>query len=188
MGGPAQTQVSLEDFLVSEASDASGVRREWIDGHVVAMSGATPEHARLVGAVIAELRMALRGRCTVRDGSVAIHVTATRAGLRPDVSVVCGPLLKTVVEKNGRIEGEAITNPCILVEVLSQSTERDDRGWKLRDYRTIASLEEYVLVSQDACRIEVFRRSTGWHCVVAEAGASFTLHGADLSVDAIYAQ
>jgi len=176
----------LEDFLLAEASDASGVRREWIDGHVVAMSGATLEHGRLVGAVIAELRVALRGRCTVRDGSVAIHVTATRAGLRPDASVVCGPLLKTVVERNGRIEGEAITNPCILVEVLSQSTERDDRGWKLRDYRTIPSLEEYVLVSQDTRRIEVFRRSAGWQSEVAETGASFVLHGATFFVDAIY--
>jgi Uma2 family endonuclease len=186
MGDPAQTYMSLEDFLVSEANDASGVRREWVDGHVYAMSGATPEHGRLVGAMIAELRAALRGKCTVRDGSVAIHVPVTRAGLRPDVSVDCGPIMKTVVEKNGRIEGEAITNPCILVEVLSDSTERDDRGWKFRDYRTLSSLDEYVLVSQETRRIEIFRRSTGWQCETAESGATLTLHGANLAVDAIY--
>lgn len=183
---PAQTYVSFEDFLVAEAHDPSGVRREWVDGHVYAMSGATPEHGRLVAAVGAELRAALRGQCTVRDGSVAVHIATSRSGLRPDVSVVCGPIMKTVVEKNGRSEGEAITNPCILVEVLSESSERDDRGWKFRDYRTLASLEEYVLVSQETRRVEVFRRATGWTCEVAEAGATVVLHGASLSVDAIY--
>ena len=178
--------VSLEDFLVAEASDASGVRHEWVDGHVYAMAGASPEHGRLTAAVLAELRTALRGRCTVRDGSVAVHIAATRAGLRPDVTVVCGAIMKTVVEKNGRVEGEAITNPCVIVEVLSDSTERDDRGWKFRDYKTVDSLEEYVLVSQETRRIEIYRRVTNWECDVAGAGDTIALHGAHLSVDAIY--
>lgn len=171
---------------MAEASDASGVRREWVDGCVYAMAGATPEHARLCGAMLAELRTALRGRCTVRDGSVAIHVSSSLAALRPDVSVVCGPLLKTVVERNGKTEGEAVTNPCVLVEVLSDSTERDDRSWKFRDYRTLPSLEEYVLASQDTRRIEVFRRTTNWQCEVATSGEIVRIHGASLSVDAIY--
>lgn len=136
--------------------------------------------------MLAELRSSLRGQCTVRDGSVAVHIAQTRAGLRPDATVVAGPMTKTVVEKNGRIEGEAITNPCVIVEVLSESTERDDRGWKFRDYRTLASLEEYVLVSQDARRVEVFRRSTGWAGEVSESGSAFTVHGAAIDVDALY--
>ena len=186
VGEPAHRYVSLEEFLVAEASDPSGVRREWVDGQVYAMSGATPEHARLCGAVLAELRAALRGECSARDGSVAIHITSTKAGLRPDVSVVWGPVVKTVVEKNGKSEGEAISNPCILVEVLSDSTERDDRGWKFRDYRTLPSLEEYVLVAQDTRRVEVFRRASGWAPEVAGEHESFTVHGAVIAVDAIY--
>lgn len=186
MGHPAPSYVSFEDFLIAEASDPSGTRREWVDGHVYAMAGATPDHGRLCAAVLSELRAALRGRCTVRDGSVAIHIPATRAGLRPDVSVVCGAILKTVVEKNGKVEGEAITNPCIIVEVLSDSTERDDRGWKSRDYRTIGSLDEYVLVSQETRRVEVFRRSTNWNCEVFGPNEIVTLHGTSVSVDAIY--
>lgn len=187
MSLPAQGYVTLEEFLLAEAADASGVRREWVDGQVFAMSGATPEHGRLCAAVLAELRTALRGTCTVRDGSVAIYVPTTRVGLRPDVTVNCGPIMKIVVERNGRSEGEAITNPTVIVEVLSDSTERDDRGWKFRDYRTLPSLEEYVLVSQTGQRIEVFRRSTGWQVEVVEAG-TFTVHGAELSVSAIYAE
>jgi Uma2 family endonuclease len=186
MPHPAQAHVSFEDFLIAETNDATGIRHEWVDGHVYAMSGASPEHGRLCAAVLAELRAALRGRCTVRDGSVAIHIAATKAGLRPDVSVVCGPIMKTVVEKNGRIEGEAITNPCVLVEVLSDSTERDDRGWKFRDYRTLSSLEEYVLVSQDARRVEIFRRSMNWQGEVVGADDVVQVHGAEISLAAIY--
>ena len=182
----AQSYVSLEDFLVSEAEDPSGARREWVDGHVYEMLGALPEHGRLTAAVLAELRSALRGRCTVRDGSVAVHIGSTRAGLRPDVTVVCGPIMKTVVEKNGRIECEAITNPCVIVEVLSDNTERDDRGWKFRDYRTLASLEEYVLVSQHERRIEVFRRAAHWQAEVHGPSEPVVIHGAAIEVDAIY--
>jgi Uma2 family endonuclease len=183
---PAQSYVSLEEFLVSEAADPSGVRREWVDGHVYAMAGATPEHGRITASVLAELRSALRGRCTVRDGSVAVHIGTTRAGLRPDVTVVSGPIMKTVVEKNGRVEGEAITNPCVIVEVLSDNTERDDRGWKFRDYRTLASLEEYVLVSQHERRIEVFRRAANWQAEVYAGAQSVVIHGAAIAIDAIY--
>jgi len=186
MVAPAQSGVPLEEFLAAEAADPSGVRREWVDGHVYAMSGATPEHGRLTAAILTELRTALRGRCTVRDGSVAVHIAATRSGLRPDVSVVFGPIMKTVVEKNGRVEGEALTNPCVIVEVLSESTERDDRGWKFRDYRALPSLEEYVLVSQETRRIEIFRRVSNWQGEIVGANDTVTIHGAPVAVDAIY--
>lgn len=186
MVSPLHPYVSFEEFLTAEAADPGGDRREWVDGHVYAMSGATPEHGRLTAAVLAELRAALRGRCTVRDGSVAVHVAATRSGLRPDVTVTCGPIMKTVVERNGRIEGEAITNPTVIVEVLSESTERDDRGWKFRDYRTLSSLEEYVLVSQETRRTEVFRRANNWQCEVVGSTDSIIIHGAAVAVDAIY--
>lgn len=185
MGLAAHGYVTLEEFLVEEANDATGIRREWVDGQVFAMAGATPEHGRLCAAVLAELRAALRGTCVARDGSVAIYIPATRVGLRPDVSVTCGPLTKIVVERDGRSEGEALTNPTVLVEVLSDSTERDDRGWKFRDYRTLPSLEEYVLVSQTERRIEVFRRAAQWQPEVIDHG-TFILHGATLSVAAIY--
>jgi Uma2 family endonuclease len=183
---PARVAVTLEQFLVDEANDPTGVRREWIDGWVYAMSGATPEHGRLCTAVLAELRSALRGTCTVRDGSVAIHIATRNVALRPDASVVCGAITKTVVEKGGKSQGEALTNPCVLVEVLSETTERDDRGSKFRDYRTLTSLEEYVLVSQSERRVEVYRRANGWIEEVFQTGQSFTLHGAALAVDAIY--
>jgi len=186
MGHPGPKYVSFEEYLVSEANDPSGVRHEWVDGVAYAMSGASPEHARLCIAISAELRAALRGRCTVHDGSLAIHIPTTRAGLRPDVSVVCGPLVKTVVQKDEKVQGEAVTNPCVLVEVLSDFTERDDRSWKARDYRAIASLEVYILVSQHERQIEIFRRGNAWAREEARAGETFEVRGATLAVDAIY--
>jgi Uma2 family endonuclease len=186
MGQPAAKYVPFEEFLVTEANDPSGVRREWIDGVVFDMAGATPEHGRLCIAISAELRAALRGRCSVHDGSVAIHIPTTRAGLRPDASVVCGAILKTVVEKDGKSQGEAITNPSVLVEVLSESTERDDRSWKARDYRALPSLEVYVLISQDERCIEVFRRQTGWKSEMYGRGDTFEVCGTSIGVDAIY--
>lgn len=182
---PAQRYLSFEEFLIADFSDPGDERREWVDGRIYAMSGATAEHGLLCGAVLAELRAALRGECTVRDGSVAVHIPTTRAGLKPDVTVVCGPIAKTVVERKGKVLGSAITNPCVIVEVLSDSTERDDRGWRFRDFRAIPSLEEYVLVSQQERKIEIFRRSTDWQSEVIETG-TFTIHGAALSLDAIY--
>ena len=72
------------------------------------------------------------------------------------------------------------------VLVAGAPGERDDRGWKSRDYRTIASLEEYVLVSQEMRRVEVFRRSTNWGCEAFTSGDTLDLRGARLSVDALY--
>lgn len=90
-----------------------------------------------------------------------------------------------------RIEQEAAINPTLLIEVLSPSTEAYDRGQKAAHYRQIASLREYVLVSQDAARLEVFRRAEGgrWIFVEAGVGESLTLEsvGCTLVIDELYA-
>lgn len=98
---------------------------------------------------------------------------------------MCGPLATYRVAKLG----EAIINPTILVEVLSESTEKYDRGEKFAHYMKIASLEAYVLLAQDERRIEVFRRPDRghWTFEAATAGESLTLRSRALSVDAVYA-
>ena len=189
MALPAPRYITFEEYLIAETNDASTVRHEWVDGYVVAMSGATPEHGALCAAMLIALGNGLRGRgCTVRDGSTSVHVPVTRAGLRPDISVVCGETQKTVVTKNDKVLGAAITNRCVLVEVLSESTEVNDRGWKFRDYRGIPALEEYVLVSQEERRIEVYRRARGWQCDMFGAGEAVDVHGVNFEVDAIYGE
>ena len=114
-----------------------------------------------------------------------LHVAETKFSTYADAVVVCGPLATYRVAKLG----EAIVNPTLLVEVLSESTEKYDRGEKVAHYMKIAAMQEYVLVSQEERRIEVFRRPERGHWAfdVAKAGESLTLHGRAISVDAVYA-
>ena len=174
--------VPFEDFLEAEAK--SDTRHEWFDGVVYDVSRGTPEHARISAAVAAELRAALQGECVVYGSEAMLYIAETKFSTYADAMIVCGPLATYRVAKLG----EAIINPTLIVEVLSESTEKYDRGEKFAHYMRIASLEAYVLVSQDERRIEVFRRPERGHWIfdVARAGEALTLHGRSLSVDAVY--
>jgi Uma2 family endonuclease len=89
--------------------------------------------------------------------------------------------------RNGESLGEAVTNPTILVEALSESTERYDRDGKFQAYKLLASLEEYVLVSQNERCIEVYRREGGtWRCETGGPEASVTIHCVKIGVDGFY--
>jgi Uma2 family endonuclease len=119
-----------------------------------------------------------------------VYVRETSLATYPDGSVVCGPVDVQQVLRNGKVIGEAITNPTLVVEVLSDSTETYDRGEKLAHYMRLPSLKEYVLVAQSERRVEVFRRPPGrghWEHEVARPGESLTLAGHPISVDEIYA-
>jgi Uma2 family endonuclease len=104
------------------------------------------------------------------------------------VVVVCGPVESQKVERDGRVLGEALLNPTLIVEVLSESTEEYDRGEKFAHYMKIPSLREYVLVSQKTRKIEVFRRPDRGHWQRDEAcgGSAIRIFGTSISVDDIY--
>ena len=174
--------VSFEAFL--EAEEKSDTRHEWLDGVVYDMSRGTPEHARLSAAIAGELRAALKDECVVYGSEAMLYVAETKFSTYADAIVVCGPLATYRVAKLG----EAIINPTLIVEVLSESTEKYDRGEKFAHYMRIASVEEYVLVSQEERRIEVFRRPERGHWTfdTAKAGDTLAFHGRSISVDAIY--
>jgi len=177
--------VSLEDFL--EMVPDEGTWLEWSDGLVYAMSGGTPEHSRLAAKLIMTLGNALGAECTVFDSKVDIWVESAAFYGQSDVSVVCGALRTFTVKKSGKVLGEAITNPVVIVEVLSPSTETRDRGEKFEAYKQISSLKEYVLVSQNERRIEVRRRGEqGWSRDVAEADGVIRIHGHEIAVGALY--
>ena len=103
------------------------------------------------------------------------------------MSVVCGPLETVTVRKNGKSIGQAVTNPVVIVEVLSDATERYDRYGKFQSYKRIVSLREYALVSEEEPRIEVFRRDDGWVGEVGGRGMVIRIHGASVDVDAMHA-
>ena len=186
MGEPApEPYVIYAEYLARE--EKSDARHEWLDGVIYDMSGGTPDHAGLAATIIGALSAQVRGkRCRVYSADLKVRVLATGLSTYADVCVVCGQLEVDPDDRN------AAVNPVVLVEVLSDSTEAYDRGEKFAHYRRIPSLAEYVLVSQRAPKIEVFRRNEAGKWVLAEdasAGEAAPLVsiGCVLSVDEVYA-
>ena len=121
------------------------------------------------------------------DAQADLWVEAAQFYGRADASIVCGALHTHTVKRQGNILGEAITNPVLIIEVLSPSTEARDRGEKFEAYKQMASLKEYVLVSQHERRVEVRRRGErGWSVDVATSSMAVQMHGHALDVDSIY--
>jgi Uma2 family endonuclease len=143
--------VTAEEYLAADR--AASFRSEFVNGEVFAMSGGCLAHAQLSARFGSELDSALEdGPCIVTVAVMRLQVVVGAAYFYPDVMAFCG---EPVFAKGHR---DIITNPSVVVEVLSESTERWDRGGKFAQYRRVASLREYVLVSQDAIRVEWFTR------------------------------
>lgn len=140
-----------EEYLALEA--VSRTKHELIHGHIVAMAGASPAHGSLVGRLTVILDgLVRRHGCVVRPTDQRVHVPATGLYTYPDVVVACG-------ERQYKADNPpSLLNPNLLVEVTSASTESDDRGLKFDDYKSIASLGEYVVVSHRGRRIDHHRR------------------------------
>ncbi len=144
-----------EDQYLAWEEDAVE-KSEYVDGEIRAMSGGSMPHASIPINIGGELRSALRGRgCRVLSSDM--NVWAAGALYYPDLSVVCGP----VTYRNGN--KHVITNPIVVVEVLSPSTEPKDRGEKFLRYQQIETLRSYLLVSQTEPRVELFERGENGH-------------------------
>jgi Uma2 family endonuclease len=154
---------------------------------IYAMSRGTPEHGRLTSRITIALGSVLPAECQLYSSDTMLYIQAAELATYTDASVVCGPLETVTVRKNGRSLGQAVINPEVLIEVLSDSTERYDRDGKFQAYKQLASLQEYVLVSPDPSRIEVFRRSEDWRGDDATVGGSIIIiHGVSVHVDAVF--
>ncbi|MBX3234113.1 MAG: Uma2 family endonuclease [Labilithrix sp.] len=177
--------VPLEDFL--EMQPEQGVYLEWWRGVVFrGMSGGTAEHARLI-ARLAVVLSSLAGHDCTPYASADVWVDAAQFYGQADAYLVCGALKLLQVQKHGKNLGEALTNPIVVVEVLSPSTESRDRGVKLEAYKQLVSLEDYVLISQKERRVEVHHRIDGeWTSEVATGNGSVTIHGKLVTLDALY--
>ncbi len=174
---------TFAQYLAFEAS--SNVKHEYLGGQIVAMAGGTPEHAALAAAVIGLLFTQLRGKpCRIHDADLRVRVPETGFATYPDVTIVCGPIERDPDDRN------AVTNPTLIIEVLSQSTEDYDRGDKFQHYKAIPSLSEYVLVSHRERRLEVYARdqTATWTCNASGSGewAQLRSIGARLDVDRLY--
>jgi Uma2 family endonuclease len=131
-------------------------KNEFLGGEVFAMVGARQEHVIVAGALFARFREHLRDtRCRAFVADMKLEVDAADAVFYPDVMVSC--------DEADRQRNLALHSPCLVVEVLSDSTAAFDRGVKFAAYRKLAALQEYLLVDIDRCRLELFRREpVGW--------------------------
>jgi len=151
MVAAARTRVTVPEYLAMER--ASAEKHTLWDGEVFAMAGALPDHNAIVMNIGAELRaLARRGGCRVFSPDQKVFVPLRQGFVYPDVTVVCDPLAFFDDTR------DVITNPTLLVEVLSESTEAFDRGEKAMGYRGIASLRDLLFVSQTARYVEHFAR------------------------------
>jgi len=161
---------SYAEYLALEAS--SNVKHEYLTGQIYGRAGGTPEHAALAAAAIGLLFPQLvRSRCRLHDSDLRVRVLETGLATYPDVTVVCGPRERDPEDAN------AVTNPTLLVEVTSPSTEEYDRGDKFAHYKRIASLEQYAIISHRERNVEVWSRGDGdaWSCNAVSDGGIATL-------------
>jgi Uma2 family endonuclease len=173
---------SYAEYLEYERDSA--LKHEYIDGDIVAMAGGSRRHSALAARVVAALEQGRQRGCYAFQSDQRVRVLATGRSTYPDASVACEPIEGDPADPSGA----TITNPRLLAEVLSPSTEADDRGDKWQDYQQLPSLQEYVLVSQLAPRVETYRRLAGgaWEYREATSGKVTLSTGAVLDLDALY--
>ncbi len=174
------THYSYQEYLASLAM--TELKLEYCEGVIYAMAGGTPTHAELsLKGAILKRELA---KCSVFSSDLKVRIERTDLSAFPDISVVCGPCESSSVDRN------ALTNPVILVEVTSPSTEDYDRGEKLSHYKQLPSLAAVLFVSHRTQRITVVRRgATGWEELEFRAGERLVLQTPALSflVDEVYA-
>lgn len=173
---------TYDEYLAFERD--SEMKHEFADGEIYAMAGGSLRHSALASRISAALESARTSDCIAFQSDMRLRVLATGRATYPDASMVCGPIQLDPADPSGT----TITNPSLLVEVLSPSTEEVDRGSKLEDYQRIPSLQEYVLVSQHP-RSEIYRRlsSGSWEYRELREGVMKLASGATLDLSMLYA-
>jgi Uma2 family endonuclease len=158
---PDRLLMTYEKYLVWESTQE--VRHEYCNGEVIAMAGSTRNHNRVSGNCFKSLDDVLADRqCEVYISDVKVQVEPRKKYFYPDVIVTC--------DERDRIEPQLILFPCLIIEVLSPSTEAYDRGFKFSQYRKSESLQEYVLVQVEQAMVEVFQRNQEGQWVLFEYG------------------
>lgn len=153
MAQAVRQRFTVDEYLIVE--EQGEIEHEFLDGQVWAMAGGSPEHAAIAANLAALFTTALRGqRCRVFSADLRVRILATGLATYPDLTIVCERLEPDPADRSGH----TVTNPRVVVEVLSPSTEDYDRTEKLGHYRQVPSLAEIVLVAHDRRAVEVVRR------------------------------
>ena len=179
----AQTYLTPEEYIAAERK--ATLKSEYISGEIIAMSGASLAHNLITVNIVTQLYNQLtEGGCRVFTGDMRVGIGAGASYFYPDVSIVCDePHFEDDVL-------DILTNPQVIIEVLSDSTENYDRGEKFARYRQLESLQEYLLISQDQVQVEHYLRQ-GKQWLLSEFSTledvlPLVSIGAELSLHQIY--
>ncbi|HUB24329.1 MAG TPA: Uma2 family endonuclease [Tepidisphaeraceae bacterium] len=179
MGMPAaKRRYTIAEYLRME--ERARERHEFHEGEILAMSGCTYDHDQIKNRLFVAIANALAGKsCRPSSSDMRIRIPSRLSFMYPDMSVVCGPPHFDPDDPTKM----TLTNPRVVVEVLSKSTMLYDRGGKFDLYRQIPSLQEYVLVSQQQPLIEIFlRRAKGARLFTSFAGVQTTAKLSSLKI------
>ncbi|ELS05665.1 hypothetical protein Xen7305DRAFT_00054160 [Xenococcus sp. PCC 7305] len=147
-----KTYLTPEAYLQIEEN--SDLKNEYINGEICVMAGVTNTHVTIAGNIFALLLSHLRGSgCRVYISDMKVRIESKNCFYYPDIIVTC--------EEKDRENSTYKKYPCLIIEVLSNSTEAFDRGDKFIDYQSLETLQEYVLINSKKARIECFRRTEG---------------------------
>lgn len=165
----AKKFISVEEYLTLEKK--SDEKHEYCNGELFSMAGAKKNHNIIVSNLIITLGNLLKTRpCIVYPSDMKVAIDAKRHFVYPDVSVVCGE------SKFLTDEEDVLLNPQVVIEVLSESTEKYDRGKKFEAYRKLQSVQEFVLASSEYKKIEVYSRTGGGIWLLSESFANKDIH------------
>jgi Uma2 family endonuclease len=140
-----------------ELEQAADYKSDYYRGEIFAMAGGTIVHSAICTNITGELRGRLKGkRCRPYESNLRLKIKFTGLRCYPDASLFCDPFEYDEEDPNH----ETVTNPTVIFEVLSPSTEGYDRGFKSENYRRIPSLKAYALVSQEKPHVEIYQRQT----------------------------
>lgn len=171
--------ISPEEYLERERK--AETRSEYIHGEIFAMAGASVRHAVIISNLVLEIGAQLRTRnCNVFSTDLRLAVNSAGMYTYPDVMVVCGGPI--VIDKHN----DTITNPIVILEVLSDSTKDYDRGQKFQYYRTLPSLREYFTIAQDEVHVERWARQQNGQWLLTEFDQSsepIELHSLTVTLD-----
>ncbi len=176
--------ISEEDYLEGEI--VSDIKYEYIDGEVYAMAGASEKHNLISGNFFYEISSKLRknnSSCKTFTSDMKVKATSSNNNyFYPDTMVVCND--------NSHDTDYTKNSPLIIVEVLSKSTRKIDTTIKMINYLNIPSLEEYVIIEQSICEVQVFRKSDNWKSTFYFLGDKISFESIDvtISVEDIYYQ
>ncbi|HEY9691860.1 MAG TPA: Uma2 family endonuclease [Oculatellaceae cyanobacterium] len=168
--------ISAADYL--EGEKVSLIKHEYRNGYIYAMAGTSDAHDTVALNLLTLLRNHVRGTgCRTYTGNMKVNIDSANTYYYPDAMVTC--------DQRDREFDYFKRYPCLIVEVLSPSTQAFDRSDKFADYAQLESLQEYVLISQDQIKVECFRRNSegGWDAYTYTQGQEVNLASINFQCD-----